>query len=738
MEKDSCIVYISLLGDPDVEFGIPGTGGYNKTVRELLDYYSTMPVTVFVITNKNIYNSCSVSKLYDNIKINRIDFGVDWDTNQELIADNIELIFYNVCEIIESVKLHYEIKLIHSFYWLSGYISSLVKKKYSLPFVHTVISLAEDKLSVGISPHTDKQRRIEDMFLKKADWIFAITPQEKQTLIQKYGISDTKIIIVGRSVSRTFLEVFDKKEQYKNTVNEVDNIKTIQNDSWWVNGAFLYVGRIVTIKGVKQIITAWIYSKERYNLNIPLWIVGGTPNQIEIMRKSILCDCPRLTEYENDNRIIWWGSLSSSDISSLMRKSQALIMHSMFEAGGRVIIEALSAGIPVIATPFGYGKDYVFDGFNGYIVDFGDISSLSKAMMRFADNPFLSSVMGKAAFTLMRKVHESWDYYGTHNNIYKSFLKDLYRLSIKPQTDLLHTVDSYKMRHCVDSFPYFSTDRNTSKLLEIVSQKIDCHDITPINDSSLHSDFYIIKSNDNEYFLRCFYHILSDRLTRCQYKTEDVIPAYSQAQHLLLSTKYNSISNIIFCDIPNLLCVMPRFNLIENESLNCLFDFWFEEQPDKNLLDLYIEGNYYELDKQIIESKSPMINSLFCAEIACTNLFSPNDLPEVIKQKMQQLKKTGPAIFGLNYGKGVKFHTIEENGRILLLPTSSIFLGELGFDLVLTFLQTGKDNPKLWKNIKSKQSIISDKRLDLWFLIIVFALEEEDHYQRVIESILLN
>lgn len=727
-----------MLGDPDVEFGIPGTGGYNKTVRELLDYYSAMPVTVFVITNKNIYNSCSVSKLYDNITINRIDFGVDWESNQELVADNIKLIFDNVCNIIESVKLHFEIKLIHSFYWLSGYIASLVKQKYSLPFVHTVISLAEDKLSVGISPHTDKQRRIEDMFLKKADWIFAITPQEKLTLIQKYGISYNKIIIVGRSVNRAFPEVFDKKEQYKNTANEVDNIETVQNDSWWVNGAFLYVGRIVTIKGIKQIITAWIYSKERYNLNIPLWIVGGTPNQIEIMRKNILYDCPGLTEYENDNRIIWWGSLSSANISSLMRKSQALIMHSMFEAGGRVIIEALSAGIPVIATPFGYGKDYVFDSFNGYIVDFGDTNSLSKAMMRFADNPFLSSVMGKAAFTLMRKVHESWDYFETHNSIYKSFFKDLYRFSIKPQTDLLHTVDSYKMRHCVDSFPYFSTDRNISKLREIVSRKIECHDITPIKDSSLHSDFYIIKSNGKEYYLRCFYHILSDRLTRCQYKNENVIHAHSQAQRLLLSTKYNSISNIVFCDTQNLLCVMPRFNMIEIEPLNCLFGFWSEQQPDKKLLDLYNEGNYYELNKQIIESKSLMINSLFCAEIAYTNLFSPNKLPAGIKQKMQQLAKNEPAVFGLNYGKGVKYHTIEENGRILLLPTSSIFLGELGFDLVLTFLQTGNDNPNLWKDIKSKQSIISDKRLDLWFLIIVFALEEENHYQHIIESILLN
>jgi hypothetical protein len=183
---------------------------------------------------------------------------------------------------------------------------------------------------------------------------------------------------------------------------------------------------------------------------------------------------------------------------------------------------------------------------------------------------------------------------------------------------------------------------------------------------------------------------------------------------------------------------MPRFNLIENESLNCLFGLWLEQQPDKNLLDLYKEGNYSELHKQIIESNSPIINSLFCAEIACMNLFSPNDLPDGIKQKMQQLGKNEPAVFGLNYGKGVKYHTIEENGRILLLPTSSIFLGELGFDLVLTFLQTGNDNPNLWENIKSKQSIISDKRLDLWFLIIVFALEEEDHYQHIIESILLN
>lgn len=730
------MVYISLLGDPDVEFGNPGTGGYNKTVRELLDYFSAVPVKIFVITNKNIYNSCSVTKIYDNIIIYRVDFGANWETNQDLIVENIDRILNNVLKIIESIKMNFEIKLIHSFYWLSGFISLQLKEKYSLPFVHTVVSLSEDKLRVGISPHTDKQRQIEDMFLSEASWIFAITHQEMHTLIQQYGISDNKIIVVGRSINKSFSEVFDKKTKYKNTIGGTKHFDVIKNDSWWVNGAFLYVGRIVKIKGVKQIISAWIYSKSRFNLNIPLWIVGGTPDQIEEIRKTILSEYPDLSKYEKDNRIIWWGVLDSAGISTLMRKSQALIMHSMFEAGGRVIIEALSAGIPVIATPFGYGKDYIFDGFNGYIVDFGDIKNLSKAMMRFADQPFLSSVMGKAAFAYMKIIHKSWNYFEAHCKVYKSFYTGHELLSIEQKKDLPFAIDSYKMRHCVDSFPFFNTDREIPELKEIVSKKIECQDIIPINNNDSHSDFYIIESDGNKYYLRCFYHILSDRLSRFQYKNVSVFSAYSQIKRILLSTQYKNISHILYCDIANLLCVMPYFNLIENGTLNCLTDLWLEQQPNNTLLDLYYKGDFCKLHEQVIESTDPLINNLFCAEIAYNDLFSKYTLPPEINKKVMQLAKTVSAVFGLNYGKGISGHVIEENGHFFLLPSSSIFLGELGFDLVFTFLQMTNDDPALWEEIKSKQNIVSDNRLDLQLLIIVFAREESSCYRNVIEYIL--
>lgn len=48
-------------------------------------------------------------------------------------------------------------------------------------------------------------------------------------------------------------------------------------------------------------------------------------------------------------------------------------MHSQYEPGGRVVLEALGAGLPVIATPFGFAREFVRDWVSGFIVDYGDV-----------------------------------------------------------------------------------------------------------------------------------------------------------------------------------------------------------------------------------------------------------------------------------------------------------------------------------------------------------------------------
>lgn len=728
---------MALLGDPEVSVGMPKTGGYNQTVRELLEYFSSSSINIIVITNKNRYNLNKYSQFADNIKIIRIDFENQWESEQNLIVSNFEKIFKRVCNIIDFEKSCSNIYLIHSFYWLSGAIAAKIKEKYSIPFIHTVVSLAEDKLAVGIAPHVSLQKNIELHFLSKAEIIFAITPQEMRTLANKYNIPETNIYVIGRSVSKNYFDVFQQNNELQYYDKELVKLNLTCENSWWVNGAFIFIGRIVKIKGIMQIIEAWIYSKKNYDINIPLWLVGGTAQQISEMRKLILKNNPCLIEYEKSNEIIWWGKLNSQGISTLMRKSKALIMHSYFEAGGRVVIEALSAGVPVIATPFGFARDYIYNGYNGFITDFNDIEHLAKIMMRFSDQPYLSSVMGNAASTFMRKIYGNWDYYKKHSYVYNSFLTNS-DLTVLTNTPVLpDNINSFKIRNCVTAFPYFSTERELSVLSNIISENLGNNKILLINNETLHSDLYFVTNSNGQYYLKCFYHILSTTFTKVQYNDVDVISAEIQILKSKGSTFYYNIADILYADVSNLFYVIPVYCMRDVVySFDVLIALWKEAKPTDRLLELYHKMDMEKLEKEILSSDNPLINGLFCAEIAYKKLLSKNKLCSEIEQKIQSIIKNSEAIFGLNYGKGILGHTILKDGIPMLLPAHSLFLGELGCDVALTFLQFQCDNVLLWEKMKNFQDIISSNRLDLWLLLIIFSYEESNKYKKIINHLL--
>lgn len=729
---------MALLGDPEVSVGMPKTGGYNQTIKELLEYFSNSLINIIVITNTNCYNKNKYSQFTDNIKILRIDFETQWEDKQDLIVYNLDKICRQVCDIIDDEICHSNIKMIHSFYWLSGIIAARIKEKYGISFIHTVISLAADKLSSGITPHAHDQEKIELFFLGKAKIIFAITHQERHTLINKYHVSENHIYVVGRGIDKKYFDVYQQNSELQHYDMNLIKLDLSEDNSWWVNGAFIYIGRIVKIKGIMQIIAAWIHAKKNYDINIPLWIIGGTAQQIAEMRKLIIINNPCLTKYEKSNEIIWWGKLDSFGISTLMRKSKVLIMHSYFEAGGRVIIEALSAGIPVIATPFGFAADYIYNGYNGFITEFNNIEQLSKIMRRFSAQPYLSSVMGNAASVFMRKIYNNWNYYKTHSHVYNA------SFSNTDVTELLNTpilpdqLNSFKIRNCVTSFPYFSTKREFLVLSDILSSNLGANKIALINNDDFHSDLYFVTNLDNQYYLKCFYHILSNTFTKIQYKGVDVISAETQAVKTINSSSHCNIVDILYGDASNLFTVTPVYSVIDSNYniFDVLVALWQELTPETKFLELYRRKDMKKLENEISDSDNPLINGLFCAEIAYKKLFNRNELCAEIDQKIQNIMKSSDAVFGLNYGKGILGHAVIQNGLLMLLPAHSLFLGELGCDVALTFMQHHCDNVSLWKQMKCAQNIISEKRLDLWLILIIFSLEEDDKYKNIINYIL--
>ena len=155
-------------------------------------------------------------------------------------------------------------------------------------------------------------------------------------------------------------------------------------------GKFLYVGRLVNVKGIEHLITAY----ERYVQVIDdpweLHIAGTGPLQNMI---------------ENKSGIRYHGFLQPEKLPSLMEDCGVFILPSISEPWGVVIHEAVAAGMPVICSDAcGAGVHLVQDGYNGYIFQSGNVEHLTSQMIQMSslDNTGFRR-MGEASFELSKQ-----------------------------------------------------------------------------------------------------------------------------------------------------------------------------------------------------------------------------------------------------------------------------------------------------------------------------------------------
>ncbi|MBI5189863.1 MAG: glycosyltransferase [Nitrospirae bacterium] len=83
------------------------------------------------------------------------------------------------------------------------------------------------------------------------------------------------------------------------------------------------------------------------------------------------------------------------DVPEILGGSDALALPSRREAMPRSVIEAMAAGLPVVASDAGGAREAVVEGVTGYIVPCDDYRALADRLMRLAANPELRSGMGE-------------------------------------------------------------------------------------------------------------------------------------------------------------------------------------------------------------------------------------------------------------------------------------------------------------------------------------------------------
>ena len=167
---------------------------------------------------------------------------------------------------------------------------------------------------------------------------------------------------------------------------------------------FVFVGRLVDWKAVDLLLMACKIVAEQ--MPVELDIIGTGPELPTLQTLAREFDLTKPQNEETSGKqsqerdiVSFTGWLPQADCAQRLESADVLVLPSLFECGGAVILEAMAMGIPVIATNWGGPADYL-DESCGILIDpisrDSFINGLAEAMLKMVKSPELREAMGKA------------------------------------------------------------------------------------------------------------------------------------------------------------------------------------------------------------------------------------------------------------------------------------------------------------------------------------------------------
>jgi glycosyltransferase involved in cell wall biosynthesis len=153
---------------------------------------------------------------------------------------------------------------------------------------------------------------------------------------------------------------------------------------------FVFAGRLVRAKNLPVAISAL-----RQVPDASLVLVGDGPERDELTR--VIADCGV------GDRVSIKGALPRPEAIQWLRAGDAAILTSDWESFGYVVVEALAAGTPVIATSVGGVPGIIETGVNGILVPPGDARAFGEAMLSLVEDPSLLERLREGARLAGRK-----------------------------------------------------------------------------------------------------------------------------------------------------------------------------------------------------------------------------------------------------------------------------------------------------------------------------------------------
>jgi glycosyltransferase involved in cell wall biosynthesis len=227
---------------------------------------------------------------------------------------------------------------------------------------------------------------IENLLGRITHHHIALTPQEGNDYLNS-GVStpsNTSVIHSGVDVHR-FNEGAKERTKKRKELG-------IPPDSLVVG----YVGWLIPIKGVTNLVNAMARVAEQHPKSLLVVVGKGDDKGEEEMRLKEQVASLGLADRV---RFLGWRS----DVDEIMGCFDVFVLPSLNEGMGRVLVEAMAGGLPIVASRVGGIPDLVKNGQNGLLVPPKDASALEKAICDLFADKKKRKRMGKAGKKMCRQ-----------------------------------------------------------------------------------------------------------------------------------------------------------------------------------------------------------------------------------------------------------------------------------------------------------------------------------------------
>jgi D-inositol-3-phosphate glycosyltransferase len=342
----SKIAMLSVHGCPLSRLGTREAGGMQLYVRALSQELGRRGHDVDVYTRRVDPSLARVVSFGRNARVVHVDAGPASPVDKADIYDHLPSFVAEVERFRQYEDAEYD--LVHSHYWLSGWVGNVLARRWDTPHVamfHTLGRLKNGAL--GQSLESPARSEVEVRIVGAADRIIASSEHERESLVDLYGARGERVCVVPCGVD---LNLFVPQDQ-----------ATARARLGLAGDVVLFVGRMDPIKGLDVLLEAFSRLKDRFPAT--LVVVGGSAGEPELARCQALAVQLGLAD-----RVQFRGPVPQEELPSYYSAATLLVVPSHYESFGLAAVEALACGTPVVGSLVGGLPTVVHDGENGFLV----------------------------------------------------------------------------------------------------------------------------------------------------------------------------------------------------------------------------------------------------------------------------------------------------------------------------------------------------------------------------------